>query len=399
MTAIGPLHIGLLTPAYDGRTSVGSGIGVHFRTLAEGMVASGYRVTVLHPASAPTPIAPQDPRIEFITVNCKVPRILPLVGRLNWQLHQWLDERARLRALANAAARVPADVWETTGTGAPSLFLQTPAPLVLRVSTTAAQLRCENRGRRTWISRRHEAWETTVVRRADHVITHSPGHRAAIAAEFQLPISAITVIPHGVSMPADVPTRLIRNRVRVLFVGRLEHRKGADLVIAALRDALARHPDLEAVLVGRDHDDHWQLHWREIAPPGIVDRVQFAGQVDDATLADHYAAADIFLAPSRYESFGLMFAEAMAWGLPVVALRAPGAVDLIEDGRTGLLAPPEDAPALATALIALARNRPRAIALGAAGRERCARLYSIPALVRASVELYNATLSGVPNRK
>ena len=181
-----PLHVGLLAPAYAGLTSTGSGIGVHFRSLAVGLAAAGHRVTVVYPSTGDKAPPPSAAGLAFIPARVAEPPLARLAGRLHWPLHQWLCERARLRALARAAAGVAAEVWETSSTGAPSLLVRVPGPVAVRVSTTASQLRAENSGPRNWISRRHEAWEAAAIRRADRVLTHSPGHRAALATEFGL---------------------------------------------------------------------------------------------------------------------------------------------------------------------------------------------------------------------
>ncbi len=385
-----PLHVGLITPSYAGVTGPGSGIGVHFRHLAEGLLAAGHRVTAVVPLEAGRAAA--DIPAHLVPAPARRPRLLGTVGRLHWQLNQWLWERERQRAAARAATTVPGvDVWETTSTDAPALrFLELTGrgPLVARVSTTATQLRETNGGAPNWIGRVHEKWERRLVRGADAVVTHSEGHRTRIGREFDLDPAAIPVIPHGIPLPAITTRRAENGTVRLLYVGRLETRKGADLLLAALDLALADRPGASAVLVGSDSGDAWRSRWRNDTPPGLRERVVFAGAVDDDTLAAHYRAADLFVAPSRYESFGLMFAEAMAWGLPVVALRAPGALDLVVDGETGLLTPPEDVPALAAALTRLLDDPALRLRLGAAARERAVARYSREEMIRASVELY-----------
>jgi glycosyltransferase involved in cell wall biosynthesis len=319
-----------------------------------------------------------------------------LAGRVSWQLNQWCCLRAGFKAAATAARATTVDIWETTSTGSPALdFLdvKSRAPIVTRVATTAAQLRSTNAGQIHWINRRLEAWERAAVRRSDRVITHSVSHRQAIAAEFGLQSQAIRVIPLGVPIPAAPRREHQAARCRILYVGRLEHRKGADLLLAALSTVLQAAPHADVVLVGSDRDGYWQNHWLQNAPVEVRDRVRFAGLVDAATLAAQYREADLFVAPSRYESFGLIFVEAMAHALPVVALNAPGASDLMEDNVTGRLVPPEDPPALSAALIALANNPAARARLGQAGRRLAEERYSLPAYARASADFYREVLA------
>jgi glycosyltransferase involved in cell wall biosynthesis len=382
------LHVGLLTPAYAGVTRPGSGIGVHFHHLARGLIEAGHTVTVVV-ATEQAKVLPGHIPGHVQVVTPSVPSIAWAAGRLHWQLHQWLCERTVLLAGSRAAARVQdVDIWETTSTGAPALnFLKRAgrSPVVTRVSTTASQLRNTNQGPKTWIGRVHEQWERRAVQASDSIITHSEGHRTVIAREFGLNPADIPVIPHGIPIPAE-PTRTL------LYVGRLETRKGVDLLLAALPSVLATRPRVRAVLVGSDANASWETRWRAEAPPAVRDQVVFSGVVDDDALAAHYRNADVLVAPSRYESFGLMFAEGMSWGLPVVALRAPGAIDLIQDGLTGMLTPPEDVPALASAIGRIADDAALRSRLGQASREHARRCYSVEALVEASTNFYRNVL-------
>ncbi|MGA3006268.1 MAG: glycosyltransferase family 4 protein [Opitutaceae bacterium] len=389
-----PLSIGLLTPALAGVTGPDSGIGVHFRHLADGLAAAGQRVSVVvvtdQPAR-PTDVFPY----EIKSVRVRPPVLAKWMGKFSWQFHQWLTLRAGLRAAAGAAAQTPVDAWETSSTGSLALrFLRCPghAPVAVRISTTAAQLRATNAGDRRWIDGRIEACESATVHRADRLLTHSVAHRAIIARQFGLAPDLIPIIPHGLPMPPTPIRTAQAGRCRILYVGRLEHRKGIDLLFSALPSLLRAAPSADLTLVGADRDDFWKKCWRQTAPAGFEDRVHFAGVVDAAALIEHYRAADMFVAPSRYESFGLIFVEAMSHALPVVALRAPGAIDLIEHGVTGLLAPPEDPAGLAGTLTQLASDPGLRLRLGAAGRRMAEERYSLPALAAASLAFYRDML-------
>ena len=101
---------------------------------------------------------------------------------------------------------------------------------------------------------------------------------------------------------------------------------------------------------------------------GVQARVQFVGGVAAADMPAALQALDIFVAPSRRESFGVSVLEASACGLPVVASHVGGLPEVVDDGSTGLLVPPQDPRALAEALLLLANDEPRRRAMGAAGR-------------------------------
>ncbi len=394
MTA--PLQIGLLTPTFVGVTGFDSGIGAHFRHLADGLAAAGHTVRVVAVTDKPVAATPANFPYDVRLVQVPRPALARLVGKFSWQLHQWTNVRAAIAAADTAAAATTVDIWESTSTGALALHLlarRARPPVAVRVSTTASQLRATNAGAINWISRQIEAWEREVIGRADCVVTHSASHRAAIAEQFQLRAGKIPIVPHGIPVPPALPRATEPSRCAVLYVGRFEHRKGIDLLLAALPAVLAAVPRATVTLVGADANGYWQNRWRQETPALLRERVTFAGVVDAVELAQHYRAADIFVAPSRYESFGLIFVEAMAHGVPVVALRAPGAVDIIESGKTGLLAEPENPAALAEALVALARDPARRTQMGAAARQVVEKFYSVPILAANSERLYRDVIA------
>jgi len=140
----------------------------------------------------------------------------------------------------------------------------------------------------------------------------------------------------------------------VLFVGRLAKKKGVEYLIRAFPEVLARHPDARLVLVGDGpcRAELGALSWQL----GLADRVRFAGAQSPAELPRFYRSSHLFVGPSVVarsgdtESFGLVFAEAMAAGCPVVGTTVGGIPGLVAHGRTGLLVEPESPAALAAAI-------------------------------------------------
>lgn len=167
-------------------------------------------------------------------------------------------------------------------------------------------------------------------------------------------------------IPSDAPV--------LLTVGRLDSRKGHEIVIRALASLGTAFPALRYVIVGAGPQEAalralvQDLH--------VADQVLFLGFQPDDLLPEYYRMADIFVMPNRTmpggdtEGFGLVFLEANACGRPVVGGRAGGAVDAIRHEETGLLVQPDDVPALAHALSALLGNPELRQRLGENGRRR-----------------------------
>ena len=152
----------------------------------------------------------------------------------------------------------------------------------------------------------------------------------------------IVVTPAGMNNP---PTAVRdpgeQPRGRILFVGRDFHRKGGDLVTEAVRRLRDGGVEARLTVVG---PEGWPL------PAGVPDFVDFRGPLGAAEVAAIYAAHDVFAMPSRVEGFGIVFAEALAAGLPCVARRAFAMPELVEDGVTGALVAGDDPDILAAAI-------------------------------------------------
>ena len=170
----------------------------------------------------------------------------------------------------------------------------------------------------------------------------------------------------------------LTDRPVVVCVSRLMPRKGQDVLIKALPRIRAQVPDAALLLVGGgpQRDPLRTLAERM----SMTDHVVITGSVPYATLPAHYAAGDVFAMPCRtrhlgldVEGLGIVYLEASAVGLPVVAGRSGGAPDAVREGETGDLVDGEDVAEVADTVAALLLDRERAHRYGAAGREWVAR--------------------------
>jgi phosphatidylinositol alpha-1,6-mannosyltransferase len=156
-----------------------------------------------------------------------------------------------------------------------------------------------------------------------------------------------------------------------LIVARMwpsERGKGHDELIAAWPEVRRALPDAELWIAGGG-DDAARLEAKARAL-GVADRVRFFGRVSDAELTDLYRRASVFAMPSRQEGFGLVYAEAMWWGLPCLGSTADAAGQVIVAGETGELVPYGDVAAIARALVGLLSDELRLERMRVAGRRR-----------------------------
>jgi glycosyltransferase involved in cell wall biosynthesis len=176
----------------------------------------------------------------------------------------------------------------------------------------------------------------------------------------------VTVVENGLdSVMADQLSRPAPTRegdgINVVWAGQTAYRKGLDVALAAVAEARRDVPGLRLTVVG-------------VAPGEPVDGVEWLGVVPPSAMPDVYQKADLFLFPTRYESFGMVVMEAMAAGLPIIVSDAIK-VDIVQDGRSGAVISGHDPADYAAALRRLADPRIRA-AIGAANKEDV-RCYSI----------------------
>jgi len=223
-------------------------------------------------------------------------------------------------------------------------------------------------------------------RSATKVVANSPAARQVLESEGLAPAS-IAVIPNGVDLAA-FPARRPADRVRrFITVANLRAEKSHETLFAAAAALLRVYPDLEFQIAG---DGPRRRELEQLARDRGLSRVTFLGHRED--VAALLASADAFVLPSRSEAFPNGAIEAMAAGLPVVASAAGGLLDLVRDGRTGLLVPVGDPEALAAALRSLIESPERAAAIGRAARAEVQHRYSFDRMVSSFEQLY---LSGL----
>jgi hypothetical protein len=236
--------------------------------------------------------------------------------------------------------------------------------------------------------------------RASHFLVSSPAIVEEVEARYglRLPPEALHVVPHGLPpVAAPITPHRVQGAVNLLFVGRLERRKGIDTLLEALVPVLGEVPDLVATIVGDDDipgvgGSTYRAEFQAGPGTGLGDRVRFAGRVGDVELARYYAGCDFLVVPSRYESFGLVLLEAMMMGKPVIAGDAGGMRFIVEEGGNGFRFAPGDAAALASSIERLARSSELRERFGRRSREIYEERYTAERMVDGTVAVYHAVL-------
>ncbi|HET9223359.1 MAG TPA: glycosyltransferase family 4 protein [Roseiflexaceae bacterium] len=209
------------------------------------------------------------------------------------------------------------------------------------------------------------------ARRADAVLTTSEYCRDAIKRHYRVPAERVRLVPEGIDlarwrrMLAAQPCA--SDGMTILCVARHYPRKHIADLLRALPAVRRVVPRARAVIVG-DGPEHSNLRALS-AQLGLDDAVQFLGSLpDDTQVARCYRQADVFCMPSVQEGFGIVFLEAMAAGLPIVATCSAAIPEVVPHGQAGSLVAPGDVAALAEALSALLQNPEQRAAYGTFGK-------------------------------
>ena len=364
------MRVGLVCP-YE--WTVPGGVGNHVRALAGELRRLGHHVDVLAPAERPVHEAgfvglggslavPYNGSVARIAIGprtlVRVRRALAAGGYDLLHVHEPLSPSVGLLAVAQSHLPVVGTFHANLDR---SLALRAGTPLLRRT------------------------YERLATR-----IAVSPSARDTWQRYFG---GAMTVVPNGVSpefFGKHEPLPGYRGGdPTVLFVGRLEPRKGLTYLVRAFLRLKPAFPRLRLLVVGRD-DKRQQEKAMAMVPPRLRPDLVFVGSVPQEDLPSYYASADLFCAPSLGgESFGIVLVEAMAMGLPVVCSDIGGYRDLLRDNREGLLVPPRDPEALADALGALLDNPARRAALAEAARSSAAR-YAWPVVAAELAAIYES---------
>ena len=400
------MRIAIVTPLYPLNNDCDSGIAIHYHHLANGLIALGHEVIVyFFPYEVFESKVFNQGKLTIYQVGCSLPKAFFFkgLGRLlkSLRILEWYPTLIfQMQICEFLKKRVIEDKIEiiesTSNRGLLARYAKSKdrPPICTRVSTTMASS-YRNAKLAASINYRIESrYEYQQIMRSDTLVTHSKGHSKELEKELGINGEMIKPIPIGIPIPnsiTDNSDRAPNNaKVHVLFVGRLERRKGIEVLLKAIPLVLKSKSFLAFTIIGSDPTG---FRNSLLEYPELNKRVHFTGKVSKDQLSLAYQNCDIFVAPSYYESFGIIFTEAMAWGKPVVGTKVGGIPDIVEHNKNGLLVPPGNEIALASAIIRLADSQELRTSMGLAGRKRVKENFSIKEMTKRSVQHYEEVLS------
>lgn len=401
------LHICIVTKEFSLFAGNG-GIGTLYYHLASELLLMGHSVTVIVPGGDKPVYRRGRFAVCYANHNLTCTDTLGSTGFINntnWSL-------SALNAVAELHASSPVDIvdsalWDSETLSLSLIDRSLRPPLVLRLVTpfpVAARLN-------GWsVSDREDGLfkiaERSLIANADAVVPISESIAKTIETEYDISRDARWVASHcgiaywpffdsrleysQLSTVNEKPLALPKNTKIVLFVGRLESRKGIATLLTAANQFLNDDPLVHLLLAGRDIED-WTSRSKTMIAKEFSHRVHFLGEVNDPTREKLLNAAYCLIFPSRYESFGLVPLEAFVHGTPVIASKAGAIPEVVSDEVCGLLFEPDDAVSLAKSVQRLLLDTRLRQRLSEGAKAQVRRFSSRNSAIRA-VKLYSSLL-------
>ncbi len=394
------LRLALLCPEpVEGPTG---GIGTYSAMLARGLASLGHRVHLVAPRGAMPAGIEAKGELSVHRLELEPQAKLPFGNRF-WGLSlacwPWIVEASR--AVRRIHATQPLDLVEVPEWQAGGLALPRSVPIVIRHHTHAALVRRLNDRPDSMDQRLRAMLEGLAMRRGILRLANSRALAEACSLDHHLPLSTIGVLRLGVDVERFRPglPSLLRDELSIPadhvvmgYVGRLERRKGVDVLAQAFARLAPRVPYLHLVLAGEDtrtlEGSAWEAVSRTIREAGVHDRVHWLGGVASERLPEVYAACDALVAPSRMEPFGMVYLEAMACGLPVIGTLAGGVPEIVMSERHGYLVLPGSVDSLLVAMMALATDEGRRRRMGREARRHVEACFDQRRIAKLTVEAY-----------
>jgi glycogen synthase len=367
----------------------GGGIGTYSELLAEGLAASGHGIIVFAKSGSGEDSIEHRNGVEIRRYR---QRNLP---RLEGRFPGWWWGRFIGRKVLAEHKRMPFDAvefpnWEAPGhwwgkrrAGLGSVTrIHTPYFETLEMSrkapTAGDQFVCD--------------LEQRAVSKSRILTASTRFHADSVAAKYGINPSRIRILPLGINCGPEPELHEKSGPLEILYVSRMEARKGTQTLLEAVPQVVARYPGCKFTLIGGDRPHApggkpFEAWFRESFPDNHA-HVEFRGHVSSAELEASYRSCDIFCVPSNYESFGLIFVEAMAHGKPVVACSGGGIPEVVAHSHTGFLSEPRDSSALAENIVLLCKDRALRMQMGKAARLDVVARFSRERMVRDTIAVY-----------
>lgn len=385
------MNICLISKEYPPETG-GGGIGTHVHALALALVQRGHSIVVLSSTLETQPSYTISSGIHLYRIP--VPTRYGFFNRLVYAI------RVRKKFLTLAVEH-KIQVVEAPEYDAESVFLELfgcPVPVVVRLHAgTYIVHKMAGKIPKHPVALLAILLEWLAIYKADAIT--APTHAMAVSCKkmLKLPERAIQVLSNAVDLPneLDETKHFDRPARRILYIGRLEKRKSPDLLARAIPEILKIFPDAVFTFIGQDvlqgpGKSSMQVYCESLIGHECMPRVEFLGRRSHEEVEEYLSSSEIFVLPSRFESFGIAYAEAMLHQLPIVACQGAGVEEIVPENIAGFLVKQGDAGALRDAILRLLGSDSMRQKMGKAGREFALSHFSAPVVAEAHESFYHS---------
>lgn len=398
-----PLRICLLSASYPPEQF--EGVGRLTNLMAQGLFECGHTVHVITRGEKDSVSFYDGAYVHQVPSGNRYGRyqMLPkLYASLNHS--HAVHEKVNQLILNDGIQIVDSPLWQYDGL---VTAISQQIPVVVRLLTALRQIAALQNDQDI-DSRLVGEMEQTLLERATHLLpnTQATMDNAQKVYSLSLTPERYTIVPYGIVPVLDEEIRPFNlqnppETLTVLYVGRLEKRKGIQDLFAAIPAILQQVPNAHFIIAGSDnsHRDGFQQQTGMDYPAYFgrhhatyKDNVTFLGYVSEEKLQELYQSCDLFVAPSLYESFGLIYLEAMNYAKPVIGCRAGGIPEVVEDQVCGLLVDPSSPAELAAATIKLLRSPQLLHDMGLASRQHLLDKFTHIQMAQAFAAVYKQTI-------
>lgn len=393
------MKICLISAEYPPETGFG-GIGTYTYNLAHGLTKKGHDVTVITKALTKEKIY-KDKKVKVYRIfDKKVPfkgftRVMNLLSLRGfgyyWHSYSVFKKIKQIASKEGSFDIIEGPLWDGECVAYDKSI---KTPLVVRLQTPIFKSR-EILNLPPF--KALEFIEKKSLDKAVKIIAISKSIASLISKEYEIPKTKIKLCYLGIDNPKIKAPLFKKNSYKLLYVGRLEKRKGTVEFINALPEILKKNKKIIIDIVGKDipqapGETNFKNYFQTVIPKELRSRVKFHGFVKDQKLKIFYKNCDLFIAPSRYESFGLIFLEAFLYGKPVIGTKVGGISEIVKNGKTGLLVKVNNSEEITNAVLKVFSSQNLRKTLGQNAFTEVRQNLSVSKMVDTTLKIYNEAI-------
>lgn len=398
------MKIALVNSEYPSPSGIDQGgIATYTYTLAHNLARHGHTVHVLTRSGLPTNRI--DTSVHFHDFRFTGHRniFIRLLGHLINSPDLWEKGQANAaaRVLAEIASRDGLDITEFPEYGGLSYYcpVSTGVATVVTFHTPTELVDSVNGVFPAPAQKRLYRFESKAISRADIYTSPSQALKTWVCEKYRIPESLVTVIRNPLDSSPIQKIHISssgRSDFDILFTGRLERRKGAELILHSIKDILSIDQSISFTIAGETeiaHSQNYRHAIERILSSEERKRVWFPGPLSRSKLLPLYQNSSLFLFPSLFENAPYALMEALAAGLPVIASDRGGIKEIIIHGKNGLLFSPDNPSDIVTHISTLFHNKQKASSLSQGAIETIRNDYDPDTIVGQHLALYQSVIN------